>query len=562
MRVAWPGRDEWYLSLFPDETLRCLDEDGCVMFPLLDPVRSDPDKWIPVIAKLVGNKDRAVHDDAVSCLVEFNLEEARKDALQPLLPWLSDPKWSSARDRLRLIQSLDRVDLPESVPGLIKVVEREDEWELAGAAQALAVYRDRRAVPALKKALERDNEEYHRRRVVVALLACEGLTDDEIVAGVEAYAVQVSTPQGIEEVRRQVIGDVKVAFDVPPKKGLPPKVSLGYQLFCLRPSREQAAARLLRRADDLDKERPEVAQPMRKVVQAWPGKAVDAYVLRRISEGKADVNTLELALDRRKSLQANVADELRALKDRPGSVRGWAAILSGDAAREAEVLDGADQAAQTALLAGARLIRESLPVAKVGRLLKKGVGDLALAAERYLECEDGPAARQLVYDRHPGEALILGARQDFDPGHDGYEAFDTWEKRLTDELLGKDGPEEIYALLSDGYWGNAGQMVIHIRGDKAELSVHGGEKQSRVRSLSAAELKRLRAFVADNKIDDPPPFDAGAADGIQYEYLHLTKKGGRRVFMNNPGLGVDDDSVYAPLTEQFAGLDRKEPAPK
>jgi hypothetical protein len=545
----WPGRDEWYLSLFADDTLREMVEDSLVRRPLCDPVQRDPDKWIPLIAKLVGNKDRAVHDNAVSCLIGFHLEKARKDALKPLLPWLSDPEWSSARDRLRLIQSLDRVDLPESVPGLIRVVEREDRFELQAAAEALAVYHDRRAVAALKEALERPNDEFHRRPVVEALLVCDGLSDHEIVGAVEAYAVQVSTSAGLQEV-----SDVIRSLT---KKRLSSRVSLGYHLCSLKPSRERAATQLLARSDVLDKEKPQAAREMRYTVLSWPGKAIDSYILRRIGEGKADAVTLQRSLERRNSLRANVAGELRTLGDKTGAVRGWAAVLSGDVRQEAAVLDGTDQQAQLALLAGARLIREPLPVAKVGRLLKKTVGEVPLAAERYLESEDSPAARQFVYDHHPGEALILGARQEFDPGHNTYEVFDTWEKRLRHEILGKDGPEEVYALLSAGYWGNAGQRVVRIRGDKAEFAIHGGKKPPEVRALAPAELAQLRSCVAENKIDDLPPFTPIAYDGLQYEYLHLTKKGGRRVFMNNPG-----DPPYGLLTAHFASLGRKASAPR
>jgi hypothetical protein len=54
--------------------------------------------------------------------------------------------------------------------------------------------------------------------------------------------------------------------------------------------------------------------------------------------------------------------------------------------------------------------REPLPVEKVGASLKSPDKLLALAAERYLESEDGAAARKLILDLHPSEALILGAR--------------------------------------------------------------------------------------------------------------------------------------------------------
>jgi hypothetical protein len=201
-------------------------------------------------------------------------------------------------------------------------------------------------------------------------------------------------------------------------------------------------------------------------------------------------------------------------------------------------------------------------VDKVGRLLKKDANDLTLAAERYLESEDSPAARQLVQDLRPGEVRILGAREHFDPGHDTYEQLNDWEKRLREEIRAKDGPEEVYALLSAGYWGNAGQLIIRMRRGEANLSVHGAEKQPSVRSLGAAELERLRAVVADNRIDNLPPLNILAADGIQYESVHLTKNGGRRVFMNNPELQESDDSPYDRLTEYFTSLARKEASPR
>ena len=97
MSVDWPGRDEWYLPLFSDATLQELHSDSSIMTPLCEPVKADPDKWIPVVTRLVGGKNRTAHDNAVNCLIQFHLEDARKDALRPLIPWLSDPEWSRRR---------------------------------------------------------------------------------------------------------------------------------------------------------------------------------------------------------------------------------------------------------------------------------------------------------------------------------------------------------------------------------------------------------------------------------------------------------------------------------
>ena len=48
------------------------------------------------------------------------------------------------------MQKMDELEIPESVPGLIWIVENEEhnrQW----AARTLAYYKDPRAVPALKK---------------------------------------------------------------------------------------------------------------------------------------------------------------------------------------------------------------------------------------------------------------------------------------------------------------------------------------------------------------------------------------------------------------------------
>src|SRR5262245_52326985 len=47
-------------------------------------------------------------------------------------------------------------------------------------------------------------------------------------------------------------------------------------------------------------------------------------------------------------------------------------------------------------------------------------------------------------------------------------------------------------------------------------------------------------------------------DGLQYEYAHLTRDGGRRVFMNNPGSANTGGSVYELLVWRFRELVKRE----
>lgn len=175
----WEGRDVWYWSLFRDPTLRDL-KDGYLMMSPLCQIAMDTSEWIRQLAARVAGTDRTVRDAAVTCLVQFQLDNARRDALLPLLPWLSDPKWSSARDRLRLIQSMDRVEMPESVPGLIAVLGQKDETECSYAAESLAHYKDKRAIPALRRALERLRDGDDRMRIARALIQSGGLDSEPL----------------------------------------------------------------------------------------------------------------------------------------------------------------------------------------------------------------------------------------------------------------------------------------------------------------------------------------------------------------------------------------------
>jgi hypothetical protein len=174
------------------------------------------------------------------------------------------------------------------------------------------------------------------------------------------------------------------------------------------------------------------------------------------------------------------------------------------------------------------------------------------ASERYLEIEDSVRARQLVLSRYPGEARILGERPTNDPGHTSFESLDILEKQLRDRILAENGPDEILALLSAGYWGDIGQVVVLVRGATADLFIDSNDGRRRGRKLTTRELTDFRQFLETNKIKDLGPFESNSADGIQLEFVSLTKNGGRRIFMNNPQLGRD--SIYWRLWKAFNEL--------
>ena len=244
MKTEWNGQEEWFVSLFADPTLGGIqkdeiedvptsgDESGAkagaakgetprddgekaVDNPLLiqdgvlatalygDTVfHENADRWLPVISNLVGHNHRAVHKAAVKCLVkflinEFGDEERRKEIARKIIPCLTNPGWATKEDRAALIAYLSEFNMPELAPGLIWILDYdEDQDNRAAAANALAQYRDPRAIPALRRALEKEKVESNRQMIVTALAECGGLSDDEMAVAIEAYARMVVTDEG------------------------------------------------------------------------------------------------------------------------------------------------------------------------------------------------------------------------------------------------------------------------------------------------------------------------------------------------------------------------------
>src|SRR5262249_4706521 len=158
--------------------------------------RGNAERWLPVVSNLVGHNHRTVHKAAVKCLVKFLThefrDEKRKDIAQKLVPWLTEPNWAAKEDRAEFISALVVLKAPELAPGLIWVLDYdEDPGSRAAAAEALAQYRDPRAVPPLRRALEKEKGEQNREKIVTALAECGGLSDDEMATAIESYARMV-----------------------------------------------------------------------------------------------------------------------------------------------------------------------------------------------------------------------------------------------------------------------------------------------------------------------------------------------------------------------------------
>jgi hypothetical protein len=539
LNTEWDGRLAWHLERFADPTLRDLRDGSLMMAPLCS-LGDEPTRMIAVMAGLIGNRNRTVHDAAITCLVAFHLENARRDALEPLLPWLHNPKWSSARDRLRLIQSMDRLDLRESIPGLIAVLGQDDSYDRSYAAEALMHFRSPSAVPALRMALTKEKDPDHRRRIVGGLVACGGVSDAEAAGALEALARLSSSEAG-----RKLIESSLYSRDAE----LGVEVSIGLYLSTRETPADRVIQRLLDRADALRKTQPGVATSIGTLLARWNSPVLARDFVRRLKDVGVTAEEVALAMGKRESLVAVSSNELRALAAGHGTSAGIAAALLGDGDA---VLASSDEEAHAALFAAARLRQVTLPMDAVGRLITRTKDDARKAGVAYLEAIDTQESRRILNALHAGQGYISGNRSPYDPGHTSFSAFDSHEGALRNQVRAAGGPDRIWALLTAGYWGGAGQVIVQVRGEGGRVFFEPDEARYLVRDLRPDELGRLRQFLTMHQVERLGPLETGASDGMQMEFVDLAREGGYRVFMNNPQMRPD--SIHAQLCDLFRGL--------
>ncbi len=591
MTAEWNGQEDWVVSLFADPTLNNLSqnesrtnaksreepeakvekkiqrkvrgEEGQTNYgPLSLGLDLKMEKWFSVVTNLVGHSDPTVHKSAVKNIVRFlsmdsiDKEKKKHAVAQKLIPWLTDPGWAEPEDRTSFLQSLDDLQTPELISGLVWVLDHDEDTDnRALAAKALIRYRDPRAIPALRRALEKEGEERNRAYIVTALIECGGVSDDEIVAAVEACARDAVSRSGQENI------DTPSEVTAEP---LPLKVSIGR---ILRESdtisiTEAQAVRLFDRAKALRRTQPSVAREILRVIEEADLNFSDINVVERIGSGWADLETITIALFNRGSLQKSAGDEIYNLIKQGGYARGVAAAILNDESEYREALKGADVKVQTALLASARYLRDKLPIELVVRLLDSPNRVLALAAESYLEVEDSAVSRKTILARHPGEAYILGFKdsQTIMSGitMSGNEMTgQISEEKLRAEIKSQNGPQEIYAIFKSSSLRSEKGVIIRNRNGRAEISVHEAEGRRNVRWLSAGELEELKSFSSRQEVEDLGPEIMGreyiGGDSL-YEYLRLTKAGGRRIVLNSLRRASKNPSLHEELSGLFYRL--------
>jgi hypothetical protein len=549
LKSDWPGQAEWFASLFADTTLtglrpaaskaertqgggrepRFIEHDSAENV-LAWPLQNQPERLVPRVLKLLGHPDRMVHSAAADALAQYLMQNKPNDkvadeALRSLLPWLDNPRWADSERRIAFVSRFTFKPYQEGFNGLLWILQNDEEEQLRWlAAEALGVLRNPAAAPALRQALNQATEEFAREKLVTALAHCGGLTDEEAAAAIEAYARKLSTPDGPDE--------IVAANEGGAEKPLPLPVSIGRALHEGRAVEfsEGLTARLFERVKQLRRARPDVASELLKVAQNAATPLSHQFMAQRLGEGWIDLETLQLALGRRDELRKHASGELAQLAQRGGYAAGVAVLLAGDAEAQRAVLKGKDGKAQLALLACARYLREALPLESLAELLADKT--LAPAAESYLIAEDSAAARRLVWARHPGEALILGEhfpQPDFVPPRNQYLA--QREEQLRQEVLKAEGAEEIYALLHGIEQGQMQSVEIRLRKGQAEMRLFRDPNRWRTRLLTNSELIELQTLAAQPELEEEKTTDNALTQEQPYEYLRLTKAGGRRLFI-------------------------------
>lgn len=381
MASPWADRDDWFLSLLSDGSLAAPIDDTSVFSPLEDTVHLEPSHWIPRIAPLVASSNPNIRKNAIYILVSFQQDESRPDAAIPLLPWLFNPKWVeveiSSYNRLNLIYSLSRMKVPESIPGLIHILQNQnddDMFEIEYAADAIAQFHDKNTASVLRAQLRNPINQRERKAIANALLASGDVSFDEKLIAVAAAAKRVSSQSGRKLLNESVNEDGVNEIEGQDVLGLAIIESEGDQ-----PSFINALQVYSRK---IYFKTPETSKAIDQVLAILPNTMRDAHLLAAIRKNSVSPTEINNAFQRRAWLCKSNEAELRTIVRSGGSPAALAAVLLGDSELYHQILTGGDAAAQRTLLAALRIsgdLADDDAVAKLTESTNPGVAEAAKA---------------------------------------------------------------------------------------------------------------------------------------------------------------------------------------
>ncbi|MBS1796819.1 MAG: hypothetical protein JSS81_23520 [Acidobacteria bacterium] len=608
----FPGRDDWYYSLLEDETLYELKVNGQVYTGLTTMLNhSPPDKYVEKMIELAGSSNPTVRNAAVKNLSALIDNIKTPEIVTALLPWLEDPKWAkdTSGTRSKLVYALRNFAIPESVPGLIAMLNEKEYVEVettananvavnrpptntggtvnpvsktqitypyrSAAIMALEKQRSPLAVGPLRQLLS-VVEEWERPGLVRTLLVSNGFSIPEQIDGLEEAAKAMAQT---EQNANSANAVSETSVDVASNPQLSLRMLIGTQLTTIEDVSEELVAATINRISLLDKRNPAAAAALRQIVQNWKGAAINSLLLRDLKNGKGTAEGIVKLLIIRKELREKQFNEITDASGGSPLGLGITACLLEDVNGYDALLDGDNVEAKTALLGCARLIRAPLPLQKVAVNLQSPNKLLALAAERYLETEDSAEARRLVLARHPNEARILGARVSFMSDENVTTDFSTLARDLftsvneaflalpayyfysysandflaAERKLQKEVKENQDLIGIYAYNNN----FVRIYRDRTVFSWQDDPARYRERVLDPAEFEGFKNFLIAQRVDELPPFLSGCQSCEEKELVMVGRNGGRRVFLKAdapPPFFVELENIFAEFRRQPAQI--------
>ncbi len=561
MKRPWPGREKWFTRLFEDRQLLHPDKPAD-MNALAKCVAREPDRLIALVTPLVVSANVTIRDNAVQCLVQFdNAEKARADALRPLLPWLTNKRWADDVDgfeRSSLFRALTLTNLPECAPLLPKCIESETGAQLEYALDASVHYRVSDAIAPMRRRIKHERNDEYRTALMSALFHLNGLKPSEISDCLRPYVEKVADK--LEEWG----GSDYYSWSAVDKHGVDWHAEVGYKIASSVTGIEAAAKVVLDLAHQEEAKNPIASEHLYCLALKWPTSIRRRVLTERLQGGAFSPAWIGTVIELRHDLKQT----LHEVADLKGSGQGIQAALTEDQGSIETVLKGTDSAAQTAVFACARLARVSIPLDLAVRFLDSSDQHLMQAADKYFAESDSPNARAEAKKRAVNRARVLGTQLNFSAFAMDHGAISRTEAELRAFFQRSDPPREIFALLSEGNFGNDGQRALFVYNKRNVLRCADGNGRMREREVSPAELDVLRSWIVKNDVGNLPPYDEGTMDGIQLQYVHITPDGGERVFMNNPPGGPmgaakvqpgiterrPDPIVYSELTRRIMKL--------
>jgi len=539
--APWPGQDDWYLSLFEDDSLRNASDGNTLYSPIEFLAEKSPAKWIPHLVRLLESENQSVRNSAVACLMEIET----KESLQPLIRWLSDPDWAHSGGRTTLMQIVSKFELRESIPGLIWIVDNEEE-SVHWAARTLGAFRDPIAVPTLRRALfDRSKSENERKALIKALIECGGLTVPEQIESLELFAELSINADGLQKLQDRS----EYEDENPP----PVLLSIGKYLSEVDAVSDELVAGLIARQKVLVRENPRVAKVLSELMSRWKGKLVDMALLATVEDGTADSNTIIGLLTRREELRENVPNYIHAMLGLPGLPGGIAPCLTEDDGDLNSAFRSDDTEKKISVMACSRLLLLPLPIDHAETLLKGSNKSLSIAAERYLESVNSPDTRKLIFARHPNEVLILGPRISFNPANrsteihyksslyklfqtvgtafsfsEEFSNLDDAENRLRNELKNDAGLIQVYAHLPNH---ESGQRIVRIYKTHATFSYEIDKARYLEKVIPNKELEAFLRVMKEIDLDNRASAPVSCHyDCYSREFVSISRNGGHRIY--------------------------------